>query len=97
MENDDTPPPATTKGKPPGDAFQAWFASMKSGTAKELLDLARSVEGVTMARVLADPFDTSAVVVLVEFALDTVAGVLAVREALREHMAAGARLEVIRL
>lgn len=93
MDGDDTPAP-TTKGKPPGAAFQAWFASMKSGTAKELTALAAALPGVRYARVLEDP-TTKAVVVLADLDGETSPQVVA--DCVAARAAAGAVVEVVRV
>ena len=93
-EHDDTPAPVTTKGKPPGAAFQSWFASMKSGTAKELTALAAALPGVRYARVLEDP-TPKAVVVLADLDGETSPQVVA--DCVAARAAAGAVVEVVRV
>lgn len=94
MDSDDAPAPATTKGKPPGAAFEQWFASMKSGTARELTALAAALPGVRYARVLEDP-TTKAVVVLADLDGETSPQVVA--DCVAARAAAGAVVEVVRV
>ena len=48
------------------DALTQWFASMKTGTAKNLHEIAAALPGVRWCRVLEDPLDRDLVVVLAD-------------------------------
>lgn len=75
-------------------ALEQWFASMKSGTARQLTAIAAALPGVRYARVLEDP-DTKAVVVLADLDGETTPQVVA--DCVAAHAAAGSVVEVVRV
>lgn len=84
---------ATGEAQKPS-ALELWFASMKSGTARQLTAVAQALPGVRYARVLEDP-DTKAVVVLADLEADVPPQVVA--DCVAAHAAAGSVVEVIRV
>ena len=75
-------------------ALEQWFASMKSGTARELTALARALPGVRYARVLEDP-DSKNIVVLADLDGETTPQVVA--DCVAARAAAGSVVEVVRV
>ncbi len=84
---------ATGEAQKPS-ALTQWFASMKTGTAKNLHEIAAALPGVRWCRVLEDPLNRDLVVVLAD--LDGETSPQAVASCVAAHAAAGAVVEVVR-